>query len=218
MVAGLIAVTGLGVAWQLQRELDMVRSTLAAAQNEQAALANKLQSADARIASLNGQLEAAQGATVQLRAQLEASESSLRASQQQAQSAQAAIGAMQREFDVLMQPNVRLANIPASADSFKQGVATVFFAPQSRTAVLSVANLPPLKPEQTYQVWLIKGANLETRLPSVIFNTSASGSGRVVVLSNEPFENFVAFGITVEPAGGRPVPNPEGPIFVGKLG
>jgi anti-sigma-K factor RskA len=71
-----------------------------------------------------------------------------------------------------------------------------------------------LQPDQTYQVWLIKDG---VPLPSSVFNTSVDGRGRLIVTGDEPFSAYQAFGITVEPAGGRPTPNPAGPIFLGEL-
>ncbi|MCS7061687.1 MAG: anti-sigma factor [Anaerolineae bacterium] len=127
---------------------------------------------------------------------------------------EAALTQAQTELSVLLQPNVRVAVLPGVAGTFRNATVTVFYAPQSTTAYLSVTNLPSLPPDQTYQVWLI---NRNQRLPSTVFNTDASGTSRLIVQSAQPFSAFQNIGVTVEPAGGSQTPNPAGPIVLGRL-
>ena len=121
----------------------------------------------------------------------------------------------QRELSVLHQNIVRTTALPASKAGFESGAIHVFYSPDGKTALITVTNLPKLSADKTYQVWLIKG---NERLPSNVFNVGEDGTGRLVVQSNEPFSAFQNLGVTIEPAGGRPTPNPEGPIYLGALG
>jgi hypothetical protein len=130
------------------------------------------------------------------------------------QEKETALAQAQLEVSVLLQPNVRVVNLPGIVDAFRTATVTVFYAPQSTTAYVSVANLPPLPPDQTYQLWLI---NRNQRLPSSVFNTDASGVSRLIVQSNEPFSRFQSIGVTIEPAGGSQTPNPAGLIAQGRL-
>ncbi len=120
------------------------------------------------------------------------------------------------ELAVVSQPGVRAATLPAFNRSYISSTATLFFAPKSNSALVTVANLPTLGPNQSYQVWLIRG---DQRVPSSVFNTTEVGSGRLLVQSREPLSAFQQLGITVEPAGGSasPNPDPKGLIFLGRV-
>jgi anti-sigma-K factor RskA len=131
-----------------------------------------------------------------------------------AEKAQAELARVQTELGVLSQAGVRSATLPANNPQFTGGPVTVFYAPKSKSALITVANLPALAPDQDYQVWLIKDG---VPLPSSVFDTNVTGDGRLIVTSDEPFEAYQSVGVTVEPAGGRPTPNPDGPIFLGAL-
>lgn len=182
----------------------------------------ELQRASERAAQLERDLAEA-------RADLEQSRSAVATAQSDAVSAQAAVAlaqtqadelaqqlsSVQRELAVLNQSGIRAASVPSRKPEFDSGAINVFYSPDGRSALISVNNLPQLMPDQTYQVWLIKGNN---PLPSSIFNTRADGTGSLIVESDEPFSAFDNLGVTIEPAGGQPTPNPAGPIFLGPLG
>ncbi|MCS6847673.1 MAG: anti-sigma factor [Anaerolineae bacterium] len=193
---------------QLQAQLQDVNAQLALARERTAQLERELSDAQSRLAQAEQQIAAAQTDAGQARAELAAAQAEVARVQE-------ALAIAESELGVLSQRDVRVAKIPAFKDDFKQGALSVFYAPDAETALITAHNLPPLSPDQTYQVWLIKG---DLRLPSEIFNTAPDGTGRLIVKSDEPFSAFDKIGITIEPAGGRPTPNPDGPIFLGPLG
>jgi len=193
---------------QLQSQLQEVRVRLDLARDRTAQLERELAAAQDRLAQAEQRVQALQADADQARAELTAAQSEV-------ERVRNALAAAESELAVLSHRDVRVASIPAFKDDFKQGAISLFYAPDATTALITAHNLPPLSPDRTYQVWLIKG---DQRLPSEVFNTSPDGTGRLVVKSDEPFSAFDNIGITVEPAGGRPTPNPDGPIFLGPLG
>jgi anti-sigma-K factor RskA len=72
-----------------------------------------------------------------------------------------------------------------------------------RDAILTVAGLPTLPPEQQYQLWLIEDGQ---RASGAIFSVNDNGWAKVTVDSERPLTEYGAFGITIEPAGGSPGP------------
>lgn len=72
-----------------------------------------------------------------------------------------------------------------------------------RHGTLVVDDLPPLDPEQQYQLWLVQDGQ---RTSGAVFSVSRDGYGSVWVSSPQPLSSYSAFGITIEPAGGSPGP------------
>ena len=70
-------------------------------------------------------------------------------------------------------------------------------------ALLLVLNLPPLPPDQVYQVWLIKDGQ---KHDAGTFTVDSTGFGQAVIIPVAPVKKFEAIGITVEPAGGSTDP------------
>lgn len=206
---------------QAGQEATALREQAAQAQSEAGAIRQALDAATARVTRLERDLAQAQTALAQTQDALAQSQSdaqrltqdvaALRASISEKE---AALAQTQMELSVLLQPGVRVAVLAGITGDFRGATVTVFYAPQSTTAYVSVTNLPPLPPDQTYQLWLI---NRNQRLPSSVFNTDASGVSRLIVRSKEPFSTFQNIGVTVEPAGGSQTPNPAGPIVLGRL-
>jgi anti-sigma-K factor RskA len=206
---------------QMQGQMAQMQTAAQTTQSEIAALTGRTAQLESDLAAAQAQLLQAQTALAQAqetagaaKSEVEAAKAAQTQAQADAQKARDALAAVQNELAVLVQPGATTARVPANKPGFADGAISVTFAPNARQALVSVANLPPLQPDQTYQVWLIKDG---VALPSSVFNTSVDGQGRLIVTSDEPFSAYQAFGITVEPAGGRPTPNPAGPIFLGKL-
>lgn len=193
---------------QLQAQLQNANAQLALLRERTAQLERELNDAQSRLAQAEQRALAAQNDADQAHADLAIAQAEVARLKE-------ALAVAESELDVLSQRDVRVATIPAFKDDFKQGALSVFYAPNAERALITAHNLPPLSPDQTYQVWLIKG---DLRLPSEIFNTTPDGTGRLIVKSDAPFSTFDKIGITIEPAGGRPTPNPDGPIFLGPLG
>jgi len=206
---------------QAEQEAGALRAQTAQLQSEAGAIQQALDTATARVAQLERDLQETQATLAQTQTALRQSQSDTQRLTQDATTLrarlseeEAALAQAQLEVSVLLQPNVRVVNLPGIVDAFRTATVTVFYAPQSTTAYVSVANLPPLPPDQTYQLWLI---NRNQRLPSSVFNTDASGVSRLIVQSNEPFSRFQSIGVTIEPAGGSQTPNPAGLIVQGRL-
>jgi anti-sigma-K factor RskA len=81
------------------------------------------------------------------------------------------------------------------------------YLPDERVAVLDVKGLPPLPPGRTYQVWMIRGG---TPQGVALFNAPGTGAARVAFA--EPLRDGDLVAVTVEPAGGSPLPTTE-PLF-----
>lgn len=206
---------------QMQGQLAQMQTAAQATQLEIAALNERTAKLEGDLATAQLQLTEAQTSLAQAqqtagaaKSEVEAAKAAQTQAQADAQKARDELAMVQSELAVLLQPGATTARVPANRPGFDAGAISVTFAPDSKQALVSVANLPPLNPDLTYQVWLIKDG---VPLPSSVFNTSVDGQGRLIVTSDEPFSAYQAFGITVEPAGGRPTPNPEGPIFLGNL-
>ena len=75
--------------------------------------------------------------------------------------------------------------------------------------VLEFSGLPALPADQEYQVWLLGDGDAEG---AGTFRASSSGSASVVVIAGDAG----AIAVTVEPAGGSPLPTSE-PILVADL-
>lgn len=206
---------------QAEQEATTLREQAAQLQSDAGTTRKALDAATARVTQLERDLGQIQVTLAQTQETLVQSQSDAQRLTQEVATLRAFIGEKeaalaqaQMELSVLLQPGVRVAVLPGVADGYRTATVTVFYAPQSTTAYVSVANLPPLPPEQTYQVWLIKR---NQRAPSRVFNTDASGVSRLIVQSNEPFSTFQNISITIEPAGGSETPNPAGPIVLGRL-
>jgi anti-sigma-K factor RskA len=78
--------------------------------------------------------------------------------------------------------------------------------PESQSAVLVIAGLPPLEPGRTYQVWLITGG---TPVSAGLLAVDENGQGVFIVNSEESIGSFNSLGISIEPEGGSTEPTGE---------
>mgnify|MGYP003600205527 CR=1 FL=1 len=85
--------------------------------------------------------------------------------------------------------------------------------PSSGEGVLSVANLPPLSADQTYQAWLIVEG---TPVSMGTFQVDASGAASHSISDARPGA-FDAVGVSIEPAGGSEQPTPDQIILLAGL-
>ena len=81
--------------------------------------------------------------------------------------------------------------------------------PDSQSAVLAIAGLPPLEPGKTYQVWLIDGGG---PVSAGLLAVDEKGQGVIVVTSPDTIGSFESLGISIEPEGGSI--EPTGTIVV----
>jgi hypothetical protein len=74
-------------------------------------------------------------------------------------------------------------------------------------AILVVQDLPPLKPDRVYQLWLRRG---ESRDNGGTFQVDEQGFGIVFIHAPYPLSAYHRAGITEEPVGGSPGPTSPG--------
>ncbi len=68
---------------------------------------------------------------------------------------------------------------------------------------LIIQKLPALPPDQDYQLWIIDSGK---RVSASVFDVDSRGKAEVSFLSDLLAKPDVSFGITIEPAGGSPLP------------
>ena len=86
----------------------------------------------------------------------------------------------------------------------------IVISSDGRYGSLVVEDLPALKADQQYQLWLIKDGQ---RTNGGIFSVNDHGYQSVTIEAPQPLQSYSAFGITIEPAGGSP--GPTGPKVLG---
>lgn len=77
-----------------------------------------------------------------------------------------------------------------------------WLSPQGQVACLVAQRLPELPPGQTYQVWLVQGAEPASGGTFDAHN----GSGWVLVQAGEPIGSYHSIFVTIEPQGGSALP------------
>ncbi|MFA3782156.1 anti-sigma factor [Melioribacteraceae bacterium 4301-Me] len=85
--------------------------------------------------------------------------------------------------------------------------AKLFVAPYQREALLQLNNIPPLKLDQTYQIWMVSKDKFYS-----LATFSPRPEDMFIKISNLPyipFDQIDLFRITIEPAGGSPAPTGE---------
>ena len=98
-----------------------------------------------------------------------------------------------------------------STDAAPQAIGRLFTAPELNAVALIVYDMPTLKPDQVYQIWLID-PNGE-RTSGGMFTVDEHGRSWVYIRSPQPLTNYKSIGITMEPMGGSP--KPTGPKMMG---
>ncbi len=104
-----------------------------------------------------------------------------------------------------------VASADATTVTSTKGATTakVVYSRQLGRSAITVAGLPSLPDDQTYQLWYA-GAD-EKMIPAGLFDTDASGHASTVLEGDA--NAATAVGLTVEPAGGSPQPTSE-PLMV----
>ena len=82
---------------------------------------------------------------------------------------------------------------------------------EGQNATLIVENLATLSSDQQYQLWFVEENG--TRKSAGLFSVNEDGYQSLFIYSDQPFDSYVAFGITVEPIGGSEAPTGE-PVLV----
>jgi anti-sigma factor RsiW len=97
---------------------------------------------------------------------------------------------------------VRLASTEAAPDA--SGI--IYISADGRSGTVIVDGLPQLSQDQQYQLWLILDGQ---RTSGAVFSVDDDGYRGIQIESPMPLQDYGAFGITIEPAGGSPSPTGE---------
>ena len=82
----------------------------------------------------------------------------------------------------------------------------IYISADGRNGTIIVDQLPQLNSDQQYQLWLIQDGQ---RTSGAVFSVDEDGYRGLQIESPIPLQEYGAFGITVEPAGGSPGPTGE---------
>ncbi|WP_119069467.1 anti-sigma factor [Aggregatilinea lenta] len=83
-------------------------------------------------------------------------------------------------------------------------------SPDGDEAVIRVAQLPPIEQNQTFQLWLVDDSG--SRVSGGLFRPGTDDATYIRVPLDQPLDNYQAFGVSLEPEGGSPMPDaPSGP-------
>jgi len=112
------------------------------------------------------------------------------------------LGKQEQYMSVLLSTTKREIVLTAQ-DNDPANRARAYIDPETRSMVLVIDHLPPIGPDQTYQLWLITDAGAQ---PSILLDVNDRGWGMTTLKVPEPQANFNAIGVSVEPAGGSEKP------------
>ena len=87
----------------------------------------------------------------------------------------------------------------------------VYVEPTSTIGLMLAYWLPPIAPDQRFQVWLVRPDG--ARDSGGLFTADARGNAQVIINAPVPFARYTSIGVTVEPAGGSV--GPKGPRVCG---
>lgn len=137
--------------------------------------------------------------------------SQLRTSQESLGSLRTANGSLQSEMRqlrdrqtqndqtlaLLRQPGTRTLALKGN-EKAPQGDVILFWNARTRQVAVEVRSLPPLRPDQQYQLWSLVGGK---PIDAGVFDTN-----QLVQRLNRPIGQADAFAVTVEKRGGSPTP------------
>ena len=105
--------------------------------------------------------------------------------------------------------NPRSVVLSATVDGGKSS-GWMKFNPAAQTAVLTVADMPPLPASEAYQLWLVLPDGSRDNA-GVLYTPVSTGEQRLFVISApKPFSAYVRCGFSREPVAGSPVPTGPG--------
>lgn len=106
-------------------------------------------------------------------------------------------------LDVLTAPNAQRVTLTTGKTPPAPSARAVYL-PWRGALILQAANMQPLPPNKTYQLWVIP--EMAAPIPAGTFRPDASGNGSIVLPSIPQGVHAKAFGITIENAGGATMP------------
>jgi anti-sigma-K factor RskA len=123
------------------------------------------------------------------------------------------IAMREAELNAILDPNVLLTRM--GSPGTPQPVVQLFWNRRSHLILAHAFQLPPAGNQRAYQLWFIPKSGKP--IPSVTFNTEASGHGLVQQIPVPEGVELTAAAITEEPEAGSPQPTTT-PILVANFG
>ncbi len=93
--------------------------------------------------------------------------------------------------------------VMTGTDLAPEAVGIIYISDDGAHGTLIVEGLPDLPESQQYQLWLIKDGQ---RSDGGVFSVTPDGYSSLWIRAPLPLDQYPAFGITIEPAGGSPQP------------
>jgi anti-sigma-K factor RskA len=120
--------------------------------------------------------------------------------------------ALQNELDKLRVKDalsqIRIATLQARVASYAHAVATVVWNPETQSGVIQIDNFPTLKHGKDYQLWIIDPKAAQP-ISAGLVRVPGSGTLKVAFRPVSPVETAAKFAVSIENAGGSPVPRGE---------
>jgi hypothetical protein len=126
--------------------------------------------------------------------------------------------ALVRQLDIQSQA-LALLTVPDShrallgAEEGKPWRGVLLLRSTTSEAVLIVLDLPPLRPDRAYQLWLLRDGGRDN---GGVFQVDERGFGIMRIQAPMPFASYQRVGITEEPSGGSSGPTTSR-VIGGKL-
>lgn len=109
--------------------------------------------------------------------------------------------------------DLKITTLASLLNNSPQAVAVAAWNPTKQAGVLQVGGLPPLAPNEDYQLWVVDSANPDLPIDGGVFTVDAKGNARFEYKAKQPLKaTAAAFAISRERKGG--VPKAEGPIVL----
>jgi anti-sigma-K factor RskA len=106
---------------------------------------------------------------------------------------------------------VRYSIVPGEDQNALTGELIV--SPQGNQAVIRVVQLPELRPDQTFQLWLLDVGGI-LRSGGLFKGSTPDSPTYITVPLGKPISAYQRLGVSIEPAGGSPLVNqPSGPVI-----
>lgn len=109
---------------------------------------------------------------------------------------------MAATLSILSTPGARMVQL-AGLSPLPDAVGETFVEPRQGRAVFWAFHLPAPEPGKTYQLWWIGTAG---PVSAGTFDVDARGQGRLEIGHVDRLEEIQAWAVTIEPAGGVPLP------------
>jgi anti-sigma-K factor RskA len=120
--------------------------------------------------------------------------------------------ALQKELEKLRVKDalsqIRIAILQARVASYVHAVATVVWNPETQSGVIQIDNFPTLKPGKDYQLWIIDPKAAQP-ISAGLVHVSGPGTLKIGFRPVRPVETAAKFAVSIENAGGSPVPRGE---------